>query len=231
MNYFQFHIGDYASHTRNLSLMEDLAYRRLLDEYYLHEKPLLTEVETVARQIGMRDYATEVQFVLECFFRLTDDGWVNSRADEEIAKYRAYGEAGKRGAQKRWGGNNHSNATPMQTINHKPITNNHNKKHIVVTPEGVSDSVWQDFVTLRKSKKAAITETAIKGLIREANKASIPLEDAIRICCERGWVGFKADWIVEHLRNKPPAYQDKNIAAARSIFGDERNINANIIDI
>ena len=40
MNYYPFHIGDYASHTRHLTLMEDLAYRRLLDLYYLHERPL-----------------------------------------------------------------------------------------------------------------------------------------------------------------------------------------------
>jgi len=35
MHYYQFNIGDYASHTRHLSDLEDLAYRRLLDAYYL----------------------------------------------------------------------------------------------------------------------------------------------------------------------------------------------------
>jgi hypothetical protein len=105
----------------------------------------------------------------------------------------------------------------MQTINHKPITN---KKHIYATPDGVSDSVWQDFVILRKSKKAAITDTAIKGIVREANKAGIPLEDAIRMCCERGWVGFKAEWLAQKQEGKV----DKQLAAARTIFGDERRI-------
>ena len=89
----------------------------------------------------------------------------------------------------------------------------------------MSDSVWQDFLAVRQTKKAKMTETALKGLVREANKAGIPLEDAIRICCERGWVGFKADWIDEHLKNKPTAYQDRNVAAARAIFGDERELS------
>ncbi len=217
MNYYQFHIGDYASHTRNLSPMEDLAYRRLLDEYYLHEKPLLTGVEAVARQIGLREYVTEVKFVLESFFRLTDQGWSNVRADAEIAKYKSYGEAGKRGAAKRWGGHSPPNPPPMQTNNHKPITN---KKHIYATPDGVSESVWQDFVILRKSKNAAITETAMQGIIREAKKAGIPLEDAIRMCCERGWRSFKADWLTQKQDTKV----DKQLAAARTIFGDERMI-------
>ena len=227
MNYYQFHIGDYASHTRNLSLMEDLAYRRLLDEYYLHERPLPPNTETVARKIGMREYHAEVGFVLQVFFELTEEGWVNSRADREISKYQEFALAGKRGAEKRWrkGGDSPPNAGPMLTINHKPLTN---KKTIYATPDGVSDDVWHDFVILRKSKKAAITDTAIKGIKREAAKAGIHLEAALRICCERGWSGFKADWIA----NKVEAKADRNLAAARTIFGDERNHNdGNIIDV
>lgn len=59
---------------------------------------------------------------------------------------------------------------------------------------GVSDQVIKDFTLHRKNKKAAITETAINGIKREAIKAGISLESALIECCERGWVGFKADW-------------------------------------
>ena len=31
MNYYNFHIGDYARRTRHLTVLEDLFYRRLLD--------------------------------------------------------------------------------------------------------------------------------------------------------------------------------------------------------
>ena len=78
MHYYQFNIGDYASHTRNLSFVEDLIYRRLLDEYYLHERPLNASVAVVARQIGMKEYEGEVNFVLESFFELEDNGWQNA---------------------------------------------------------------------------------------------------------------------------------------------------------
>ena len=50
MHYFQFNIGDYASHTRHLTLMEDLAYRRLLDLYYMREGCLVGDV-AAARQV------------------------------------------------------------------------------------------------------------------------------------------------------------------------------------
>lgn len=62
-------------------------------------------------------------------------------------------------------------------------------------PEGVSDQVWQDFKKSRKTMRAEITQSAIDGIKREADKAGWSLEDALRECCARGWRGFKADWV------------------------------------
>jgi DNA-binding transcriptional ArsR family regulator len=61
--------------------------------------------------------------------------------------------------------------------------------------DDVEKSVWQDFTVLRKVKKAPLTKTAVDGLRREAEKAGLTLEQAIRICCESGWAGFKAEWV------------------------------------
>lgn len=89
MNYYPFHIGDYASHTRHLSLIEDLAYRRMLDLYYLKERPFNACPTSVARSIGMSDHASEVESVLEEFFDLEPhDGWRHTRAEAEIDRYR-----------------------------------------------------------------------------------------------------------------------------------------------
>jgi uncharacterized protein YdaU (DUF1376 family) len=132
MHYYQFHIGDYMSHTRHLSLYEDLAYRRLLDFYFLHEQPI--KHRDVARQIGMREHEEDVLTVLNEFFLSTPEGFVNPRADKEINQYKEFAEAGKRGAAKRWGKPPNGeaisppNATPIATNNHKPITNNHIKE-------------------------------------------------------------------------------------------------------
>jgi hypothetical protein len=59
---------------------------------------------------------------------------------------------------------------------------------------GVSPQIAKDFRALRKAKKAAITQTAVDGIRREAAKAGLTLESALAMCCERGWTGFKADW-------------------------------------
>jgi uncharacterized protein YdaU (DUF1376 family) len=129
MHYFQFNIGDYMSHTNHLSLLEDIAYRRLLDLYYLHERPLNSGIAPVARQIGMREHETEVQTVLEEFFKLTEDGWVNKRADLVIEDYRAKiqqaSKAGKASAERRLSKRSTVVATDVQpNIKQEPRTIN-----------------------------------------------------------------------------------------------------------
>jgi uncharacterized protein YdaU (DUF1376 family) len=139
MHYYQFHIGDYASHTRHLSLLEDLAYRRLLDFYYLHEQPI--KQRDIARQIGMRDYEQDVLTVLNEFFLSTDAGFVSPRADKEIAHYHQKVEqasrAGKASAERRL---NASSTDVQPTNNHKPITINHKPDISICPPDGEPES-------------------------------------------------------------------------------------------
>lgn len=134
MHYFQFNIGDYASHTRHLDLIEDLAYRRLLDLYYLHERPLNTDATLVAKQIGMRDNAAAVRDVLNEFFDLTPDGYRSVRADKEIEHYHSKiqqaSRAGKASAERRLNGRSTVASTDVRTDvqptnNQEPITKKH----------------------------------------------------------------------------------------------------------
>ena len=76
MHYYQFNIGDYKSHTEHLSEMEDLAYRRLLDFYYLHEKPIENDINKISRQIRMRTHCDCIANVLREFFVLKDGALV-----------------------------------------------------------------------------------------------------------------------------------------------------------
>ena len=69
----------------------------------------------------------------------------------------------------------------------------------VACPDFVDAQVWVDFLSIRKAKKAPMTETALKGIEREAKKAGWSLEKAISECVTRGWQSFKADWVKEKL--------------------------------
>lgn len=59
---------------------------------------------------------------------------------------------------------------------------------------GVDEQHASDWLKVRKGKKSPLTETAMNGVKAQAEKAQIPLALAIKICAERGWVGFRADW-------------------------------------
>lgn len=61
--------------------------------------------------------------------------------------------------------------------------------------DGIPGQVVADFRALRTKLRAPITATAMDGIKREAAKAGVSLADAMRMCCERGWRGFKAEWV------------------------------------
>jgi len=120
MNFYPFHIGDFKSHTDHLSPIEDLAYRRLLDYYYLHEKPLPNNAEFLSKRIRLDDIQA-IQYVLGEFFTLTGEHWHNSRADAEIAKYQEKSIKARESANKRWQSNGNANA--MRTHSEGNATN------------------------------------------------------------------------------------------------------------
>lgn len=66
---------------------------------------------------------------------------------------------------------------------------------LAARPEDVTAPVWDEFAALRKLRRATLTETVVAGLRREAKAAGYSLEQALRTCIERGWQGFKSDWV------------------------------------
>lgn len=103
MHYYQFNVSDYKSHTEHLELLEDLAYRRMLDWCYLHEKPLPKSKDEIARIIRMRSHSDCIAVVLREFFTKIDDGeWIHKRVFLEIEKANAKSSKARESAKARW---------------------------------------------------------------------------------------------------------------------------------
>ena len=97
-----------------------------------------------------------------------------------------------------------ANQQPL-TNNHKPITNINNigesnkptrfmfKKELLSL--GCDGEVVEDYMALRKTKKASNSKIAFDGLIREQQKSGMDLNSVIRLCIEKGWRGFDASWV------------------------------------
>ncbi|HWK72200.1 MAG TPA: helix-turn-helix domain-containing protein [Burkholderiaceae bacterium] len=87
---------------------------------------------------------------------------------------------------------------------------------------GVDEQVAKDWLKLRKARKAEPTKTAIDGQAREAKKAGLSLQEALAMSCERGWQGFKAEWVAGgQARASPPGQQQ-----AQQRFGRAGQITA-----
>lgn len=61
--------------------------------------------------------------------------------------------------------------------------------------EGVERQHAQDWLKVRKDKKQLLTRTAWDLVVLEAEKAGLPVAEAVRISAENSWAGFRASWM------------------------------------
>ena len=101
------------------------------------------------------------------------------------------------------------NAIPETETEGETETETKKKATSVACPLDVSQQVWNDWVTLRKTKKAPITKTVLDGAIAEAKKLGWTLEQFLIEWCNRGSQGLKAEWIV-----KPNPYDNVRLTVA-----------------
>ena len=150
MIWYKFHIGDYLTHTVHLSDAEDLAYRRLLDLYYMSEKEIPLDTESVARKIRLDLDITES--VLNEFFERTETGYFNNRCHVEVTKYQHQVEnnrqLGKRGGR------------PSKTESVTESKANHNPKKIQIQNKNINtSSKFDEFWNAWPSSKRKVAKS------------------------------------------------------------------------
>lgn len=72
-------------------------------------------------------------------------------------------------------------------------------------PDDVAEQVWNDWVQLRKTKRATVSATVIDEARTEAAKAGLSLERFLAVWCARGSQGLQAEWLKTHERSAPAA--------------------------
>jgi uncharacterized protein YdaU (DUF1376 family) len=201
MHYYKRNLGDYAKKAGRLTMLQHGAYTLLIDSCYDRE-----QFPTLEQAIEWTWASTDaevdaVKFVLSRFFKLNENGeYVQDRILQELFEYQAKSNTNKRIAieretKRKENITNRERSVNEASPNQEPITNNHKPRTIKYIPQ-IPTELLNDYLKLRKAKKLGeLTETAFKGIEREALKAGISAEQAIRTCCERGWGGFKAEWL------------------------------------
>jgi uncharacterized protein YdaU (DUF1376 family) len=264
VNYYEHHLGDYMRDTAHLSMLEDGAYRRLLDVFYIREKALPTDLRECCKlaRATSKPERDAVAYVLREFFEPREDGYHQRRADTEIAHFQDKQRKAKASADARWSqyernanASPNAHATGMRTHSERnangmhrapvpspqsPDTSNQSRntgKKNTSAHSALSDidpKIVADWLAHRKARKAAVSDTAIEGIRREAERAGMTLQDALAMSCQRGWTGFKAEWVSDPRGSGGNAsVSAAGAATARSsraleerLFGKEENIDA-----
>jgi uncharacterized protein YdaU (DUF1376 family) len=160
--WYKFYLGDYITHTNHLSDAEDLAYRRLLDLYYISEKPIPLETESVARKIRLDLDITES--VLGEFFDKGVDGYRNNRCDMEIAKYQHQVEnnrqLGKRGGRPK---KTESITETKPKVNPNQIQKQKEKDINTLSSVAPTTSQFEEFWNNWPASKRKVGKTACKA--------------------------------------------------------------------
>ena len=235
MHYYKRNLGDYAKKAGRLTMLQHGAYTLLIDSCYDREV-----FPTLEQALEWTWASTEVEvdavkFVLSRFFVLDKDGcYVQDRILQELLHYHKNADTNKRIADEREAKRRENRTNREQFVdeappNHKPLTTNHkpikNTATIVATPEGVSDSVWQEFIAHRKSKRARVTQLVIDGISEQARIAGWSLEDALKETIVRNWQSFKADWVKDESLSKTGQMNQRVISGlTRGLIGGNSNV-------
>ena len=230
MHYYQFNIGDYQSHTSHLSLEEDLAYRRLLDWCYLHERPLPKDHKQIARLIRMPTHSECIATVLLEFFQETDDGYFSTRVEQEVQRVNDKAEKARCSARKRWDANalqpqSEGNAT-QDTIpkTHNTLPSKEKKATVVAHPLTVTEQVWSDWLQIRKAKKLPMTETAWSQIQNEFRKSNLSDQQGVEYCCLSNWASFKTAWYEKNMQEQNSGVSPRVQAKQKVISGLTRGL-------
>ncbi|ARB06780.1 hypothetical protein [Acinetobacter phage BUCT629] len=60
---------------------------------------------------------------------------------------------------------------------------------------GAASNLADDWITVRKNKKASNTETALNGFISQVEKSGLDVNTVLKICVDNSWSGFKQSWL------------------------------------
>ena len=204
MNYYSWHIADYALHTTHLTLEEDGVYRRVLDYYYDTEAPIPRKTQPVIRRLRLVSHVETFESILKEFFVLGDEGWRNLRADSVISDYNAKAEQARENGKK--GGRPKKNkelqkkekprkTQPVNLANPEETGSKANQEPITINQEPITssknttlsfDDFWIAFPKKADKKKAREIWKR-----RKLDKiADLIISDVVkRIDVDKKWIG------------------------------------------
>lgn len=219
MHYYQFNIADYRKDTHHLEPMEHYIYRFLMDSYYLNEKPIPKETQSVLRRLRLgSEHLKYLENVLNDFFVLGVDGWSHKRIDQEIGAYQAQCEKnaknGKKGGRPKKQQLSEENK-PKKT--QSVISGNPSKSQKKPNQEPITNNQLKDNV--------AQVATVIDFLNNLAGTNYKPVENNLKLIRARLNEGYSIQDIENVIKSKCAEWlgtKDEKYLRPATLFGAEK---------
>jgi uncharacterized protein YdaU (DUF1376 family) len=188
---FLFYPNDYIGGTMGMTLEEKGAYIELLMLQFNR---------------GHMTYDMVYHTVGDLWDRIKDkfqeDGngcFYNVRLGEEKEKRKMFTESRRNNSK---GVNQHTKIKPVKSDNGKEIQVNKFDFKTQLKDLGVNSQVLDDFLRVRRNKKATNTETAFNKIRNQIEISGLTANECIKRAVERDWKGFEAKWI-QNEESKP----------------------------
>ena len=200
MNYYEHHLGDYLRDTAHLTMLEDGAYRRLMDCYYVRESPLPSELREACRLVRAvtKQERDAVAAVLREFFIPGPDGWRHKRCDVEVARFQDKQRKAKASADARWSQsdrNANASADAMRTHSEGNATRERGRPRAPARPQ-TPDTRHQTPILHPEDADRAPAQDADANPPRKRNRTPDRPVDV----SEQVW----ADWLSLRERKRAP---------------------------
>jgi hypothetical protein len=199
---FLFYPGDYLRDTQCLSEQSQVAYDRIMCEHMRNICITQTQLDFFTKRLN-EEQRIEILMVLTKI----NGGYQITWVAESIEKRRNYSDSRRE--------NRKGNKKNLKDISETYDSHMENENEIVIEIEdkeetekpkkfifknamveyGFNGDLVDEWLLVRKNKKATNSETAFKGFVSEVEKRSCNLNDILKIIIEKSWAGFKWQWI------------------------------------
>lgn len=161
-------MDDYERKTSDLSLLQRGAYSELIRHYYMIGGPLPANAVQLHRVCRCTDVAEQdaINYCLQRYFRIDEDGWHHDRCDKEIAKSREISEKRSKSAfkmhaqkDKKCDASAHANAPAKADTS----TSTREKWVLPKDLEPFKED-WDAYEVMRKKNRKAPTDQARKNV-------------------------------------------------------------------
>lgn len=197
-------------------------YWAIVEDLYDNANALPTDYETIA--YDFRTDENTITSIINDFELFIIDGeeFGSSSIERRLNERDAKSAKARKSARKRWDKvKEDANALPTESdpnaikeSKSKENKPNESKENIDSAPApfmfkkslldyGLEKQLVDDWLKIRKNKKATNTETSLKSFISEIEKTGREKNEVFKIIVESGWSGFKATWLDKEDNSDP----------------------------